>query len=84
MANTKLTPDNHPLANSASNVFDSAREGLVYAFEFLGSTNTDDTARMRLALGAIASACDSVKATANAYSNVLGQVQRAPKQEGGQ
>lgn len=71
-------PGTHPLAESAWSTFDSAREGLEEAMAYLGATNSDDHRRMRVALAGVASACDSVKATANAYSNVLGHISRAP------
>lgn len=75
-------PDRHPLAESANATFRSAREGLEEALEYYGATNNDDTSRLRVALAGIVAACDSFKATANAYSNVLGHVQRAPKGDG--
>lgn len=70
----------HPLAESAWSTFHSAREGLEEALEYYGATDGHDAARIRVALAGIAAACDALKATANAYSNVLGHVQRAPRE----
>lgn len=62
--------------------FQAAREGLDEALSYLGSTDQTDRRRMRVALAGVAAACDSVKATANAYANVLGHVSRmGPGQE---
>ena len=72
-------PDTHPLAESANGTFRSAREGLEEALEYYGTTDQRDTSRLRTALAGIAAACDAFKASANAYSNVLGHVQRSPK-----
>ncbi len=70
--------DKHPLAEAAWGTFVRARAGLGEALEYLGATNTDDLPRLRVALAGVAAACDSLKATANAYANVLGHVSRAP------
>lgn len=73
-------PDTHPLAESANATFRSAHEGLDEALAYYGATDSNDTSRLRVALAGIVAACDAFKATANAYSNVLGHVQRAPKE----
>jgi hypothetical protein len=74
----------HPLEDSASMTFQAAREGLDEAFSYLGSTDQTDRRRMRVALAGVAAACDAVKATANAYANVIGHVSRqGPQPEPG-
>lgn len=66
----------HELALLVDKSYQTARENLEKAFEYLGATDTRNTDRLRLALGAIAVSCDAVKVTANAYSTMLGHVAR--------
>jgi hypothetical protein len=75
-------PGTHPLAESAWSTFYSARTGLDEALDYYGATDGNDTARLRVALAGIVAACDAFKATANAYSNILGHVQRSPRPDG--
>ncbi len=59
----------------------AGRQGLERALAYFDATNSDDVRRVRVALAGIAAACDSFKATVNAYSNVVAHVSRAPGRE---
>jgi hypothetical protein len=72
----KKAPDEHECSKRTNSVFSAARESLDGALAYLDSTDTHNTTRLRLALGAIAIACDALKAAANGHATMLNHVSR--------
>jgi phage shock protein A len=70
----------HPLVIAAMQTFGQARNGLAAAMAYQMETHEDDVSRMRVALGAVASACEALKSSANALGATIGHVSRAPKE----
>ena len=66
----------HPIEDSALGTFAAARTGLDTALAYLEATDPSDRRRMRIALGGVSAACEALKASANAYSAVIGLIQR--------